>query len=92
MVKASAKTTSCKPCPGDASSVPTRINLFGWTCLLMAWLLPAGQSGFTVHRACLEDGHMYWLSSTSTPFVTVASRGKGALGRTMQKWRVVGIR
>ena len=51
----------------------------------------AGQGGFTVHHACLEDGHMYWLSSTSTALVIAASRGKGALGRTMQQWRVVGI-
>ena len=47
-----------------------------WTCLLMVWLLPAGQGGFTVHRACLEDGHTYWLSSTSIAFVTAASREK----------------
>ena len=58
----------------------------------MVWLLPAGQGGFTVHRACLEDGHKYWVSSTSTALVTAASRGKGALGRTMQQSRVVGIR
>ena len=58
----------------------------------MVWLLPAGQGGFTVHRACLEDGHMYWLSPTSTALVTAASRGKEDLGRTMQQWRVVGIR
>ena len=43
----------------------------------MVWLLPAGQGGFTVHRACLEDGHMYWLSSTSTALVTAASREEG---------------
>ena len=66
--------------------------MFVWTCLLMVWLLPACQGGFTVHRACLEDGHMYWLSSTSTALVTAASRGKGALGRTMQQWRGIGIR
>ena len=58
----------------------------------MVWLLPAGQGGFTVHRACLEDGHMYWLSSTSSAFVIAASRKKRALGRMMQQWRVVGIR
>ena len=57
MVKASAKTTS----PGDTSSISARVNLFVWIHLLMVWLLPAGQCGFTVHRACLEDGHcMYW--------------------------------
>ena len=43
----------------------------------MVWLLPAGQVGFIVHRACLEDGHMYWLSSTSTALVTAASREEG---------------
>ena len=44
-----------------------------------------------MHRVCLEDGNMYWLSS-STALVTAASRGKGAMDRTMQQWRVVGIR
>ena len=58
----------------------------------MVWLLPAGQGGFTVHRACLEDRHMYWLSSTSTAHATAASRKKKAFGRTMQQWRVAGIR
>ena len=58
----------------------------------MVWLLPAGQGGFAVLRACLEDGHKYWLSFTSTALVTAASRGKGILGRTMQQWQVVGIR
>ena len=59
----------------------------------MVWLLPAGQGGFTVHRACLEDGHMYWLSSTSAALVTAASREEGLqVSRTMQQWRVVGIR
>ena len=58
----------------------------------MVWLLPAGQGGFTVHCACLEDGDKYWLSSTLTDLVTAASRGKRALGRTMQQWQVVGIR
>ena len=43
----------------------------------MVWLLSAGQRGFTVHLAYLEDGHMYWLSSTSTALVTAASREKG---------------
>ena len=91
MVKASAKTTSCKSL-SRRCEFDSRVNLFVWTCLLKVWLLPAGQGGFTVHRVCLEDGQMYWLSSTSTALVTAASRGKGALGRTMQKWRVVGIR
>ena len=58
----------------------------------VVWLLPVGQGGFTVFCACLEDGHKYWLSSTLTDLVTAVSRGKGALGRTMQQWRVVGIR
>ena len=53
MVKASAKTTSCL---GDASSIPAKVNLFVWICLLMVWLL---QGGFTVHRTCLEGGHMH---------------------------------
>ena len=76
MIKASAKATrAANHCPGDASSTPARVNLSFWTCLLMVWLLPAGQGGFTVHRACL--GHMYWLSSTSTALVTAASREKG---------------
>ena len=30
-----------------------------------------------MHRACLEDGHMYWLSSTSTALLAAASREKG---------------
>ena len=58
------------------SSTPARFNLSVWTCLLMVWLLLAGQGGFTVHRACLEDGHMYWLPSTSTALVTAATREK----------------
>ena len=58
MVKASAKTTSCKPLSGHTSSTTSRVSLSVWTCLLMVWLLSAGQRGFTVHRACLEDGHM----------------------------------
>ena len=40
-------------------TTPARVSLSVWTCLLMVWLLPAGQGGFTVHRVCLEDGHMY---------------------------------
>ena len=61
-------------------------------------LCPNGQCDFTVHRACLEDGNMYWLSSCLDSILpqlsstSAASRGKGALGRTMQQWRVVGIR
>ena len=30
----------------------------------MARLLTAGQGGLTARRAGLENGHMYWLSST----------------------------
>ena len=45
-----------------------------------------------MHLACLEDGHLYWLSSTSAAFVTAASREERTLGRTTQQWRVVGIR
>ena len=55
-----------------------------WTCLLMVWLLPASQGGLTVHRACLEVGMVYWLSSTSKALVTAASRA-------LQQWRIVGI-
>ena len=58
------------------SLTPARVNLSVWTCLLMVWLLPAGQGGFTMHRACLEDGHIYWLASTSIALVTAASREK----------------
>ena len=71
------KPRAANHCPGDTSSIPARVNLFVWTCSLMVWLLPASQGGFTVHRACLEDGHMYWLSSTSTALATAASREKG---------------
>ena len=76
MVKASAKTTSCKPLSGRYEFDSSQ-GQFVWAYLLMVWLLPAGQGGFTVHRVCLEDGHIYWLSSTSTALVTVASREKG---------------
>ena len=79
------KSRAANHCPGDTT--PARINLSVWTCSLLVWLLYAGQVGFTVHRACLEDGHMYWLSSAST-----AIYGKRALGRTVQQWRVVGFR
>ena len=80
MVKASAKTMSCKPLSTEASSIPASVNLFVRTCFLMVWLLPAGQGGFTMHRACLEDGHMYWLFSTSTALTTATSREKGLWG------------
>ena len=71
------KPRAANHCLGDTSLTPASVNLSVWTCLLMIWLLPAGQGGFTVHRACLEDGHMHWLSSTSTALVTAASREKG---------------
>ena len=58
----------------------------------MVWLLSAGQGGFTDHRACLKDGHMYWLSFSSTAFITAASREERALGRTMQQWQVASSR
>ena len=32
-----------------------KINLSVWTCLLMVWLLPADQGGFTVHRVERTD-------------------------------------
>ena len=70
------KPRAANYCPGDTSSTPARVSLSVWTCLLMVWLLPASQGSFMVHRSCLH-GHMYWLSSTSTAFVTAASREKG---------------
>ena len=74
MVKAFAKTTGCKPLSRRYEF--DRLQP-GSICLLMVSLLFAGQGSFTVHRVCLEDGHKYWLSSTSTALVTAASREKG---------------
>ena len=72
MVKAYAKTTSCKPL---SRRYEFNSSQGQFVCLdMFVKLLPAGQGGFTVHRACLEDGHMYWLSSTSTALVTAACR------------------
>ena len=47
------------------------------------------RSGWLHSASCLSTGR---ISSSSTALVTAAAREKGALGRTMQQWRVVGIR
>ena len=39
------------------------------------------------HRACacLKDGHIFWLSSTSAALVTAVSGEKGTLGSMVQQ-------
>ena len=43
----------------------------------MVWLLPVGQGGFTVHRACLEDGHMAFLHLNSSRPAAFREKGFG---------------
>ena len=62
MVKASAKTASCKPLSRRYEFESSQGQ---FVCLDM------------FVNACLEDGHMYWLSSTSTALLTAVSREKG---------------
>ena len=77
MVECNLKPRAANHYPGDASSIPARVSLLVWICLFMVWLLPADQGSFTMHRACLEDGLMYWLSSISTALVKAGKRGFG---------------
>ena len=39
----------------------------GSICLLMVWLLPAGQGGFTAHRACRGRTHVMALLHLNSP-------------------------
>ena len=61
---------------------------FIWTCLLMVWLLPAGQGGF-IGNVPVYRTKIFWLSSTSTALVTAVSRERDNLSRKMQQSRVV---
>ena len=80
------KTTSCKPLSRRYEFDSSQGQFVVWTCVLIVWLLPVGQGGFRVHRACLVNGHMYWLSTTSTALVG-RIYDRNLLGKSEESWK-----
>ena len=92
MVKASAKTTSCKPLSrryefdssqGQFVCLDMFVNVVAVTC----------QSGWFHSASCLSRGRTHvlaFLDLNSSRHCCIY--GKRALGRMMQQWRVVVIR
>ena len=47
----------------NKSSTPARVNLLIFTCLLLVWLLPVCQGGFTGHVPVHRDQCIPWTKS-----------------------------
>ena len=91
MVKASAKTTSCKPLSRRYEFNSSQ-GQFVCLDMLVNGLAVTCRSGWFHSASCLSRGRTHALALlhlNSSRHCCIY--GKRALGRTMQQWRVVGI-